>query len=106
VKHVLPIQSVLEIKEYVELWKRMANNYRNPQNEDEITWRWTTNGEYTTKSSYEIHFVGDYNNLRISTIWKAKMEPKCRFFAWTLLHGKILAADNLQRKGKAQRPGV
>ena len=37
VKHVLPIQSVQEIKEYVELWERLAKTYRIPQNEDEIT---------------------------------------------------------------------
>ena len=106
VKLVLPIQSVQEIKEYVELWERLANTYRNPQNEDEITRRWTINGEYTAKSAYRIQFVGDYNKLRISAIWKAKAEPKCRFFAWTLLHGKILTADNLQKEGMAKRPGV
>jgi hypothetical protein len=31
-------------------------------------------------------------------IWKAKAEPKCRFFAWTLLHKKILTANNLMKR--------
>jgi hypothetical protein len=30
---------------------------------------------------------------------KQKTEPKCRFFAWTLLHNKILTSDNLQKWG-------
>ncbi|KAG2563715.1 hypothetical protein PVAP13_8KG317612 [Panicum virgatum] len=25
--------------------------------EDEIIWRWTSDGEYTTKSAYRIHFI-------------------------------------------------
>lgn len=29
-------------------------------------------------------------------IWKAKAEPKCRFFAWTLMHKKILISNNLR----------
>jgi len=31
-------------------------------------------------------------------IWKAKAEPKCRFFAWTLLHKKLLTANNLIKR--------
>jgi hypothetical protein len=30
---------------------------------------------------------------------KAKVEPKCRFFAWTLFHKRILTADNLHKRG-------
>ena len=33
------------------------------------------------------------------TIWKARAEPKCRFFAWTLLHKMILTANNLLKRG-------
>jgi hypothetical protein len=32
-------------------------------------------------------------------IWKAKTEPKCRFFAWTLMHKKVLTANNLMKRG-------
>jgi hypothetical protein len=50
-------------------------------NEDKILWRWTSDGDYTTKSVYKIQFMGDYNKLKMNPIWKSKAEPKCRFFA-------------------------
>ena len=31
-------------------------------------------------------------------IWKAKAEHKCKFFAWTLLHKKILTANHLMKR--------
>lgn len=82
----------------------ISENPQNDQNEDAISWRWTDNGEYTTKSAYRIQFLGDSNKLNISPLWKARAEPKCRFFAWTLMLGKILTADNLQKKGWQNDP--
>jgi hypothetical protein len=67
--------------------------------EDEIKWRWTESGEYTTKSAYCIQFEGSFSKIQIALIWKARTEPKCRFFAWTLLHKKILTANNLMKRG-------
>jgi hypothetical protein len=82
----------------------ISENPQNDQNEDAISWRWTDNGEYTTKSAYRIQFLGDSNKLNISPLWKARAESKCRFFAWTLMLGKILTADNLQKKGWQNDP--
>jgi hypothetical protein len=36
--------------------------------------------------------------MKIDPIWKAKVEPKCCFFVWSLLHNKVLTADNLQKR--------
>jgi hypothetical protein len=46
----------------------------------------------------EIQFEGSFSKLRIMPIWKANAEPKCRFFAWTLMHKKILMANNLTKR--------
>lgn len=37
-------------------------------------------------------------------IWKAQAEPKCHFFAWTLLHKKILTANNLTKRNWPNGP--
>jgi len=37
-------------------------------------------------------------------IWKARAEPKCRFFAWALLHKKILTANNLIKRNWPNDP--
>jgi len=72
--------------------------------EDNIIWRWTKDGEYTSKSAYHIQFEGTYSKLRITPIWRAKAEPKCRFFAWTLLHKKILTTNNLIKRNWPNDP--
>ena len=37
-------------------------------------------------------------------IWKARTEPNYRFFAWTLIHKKILTANNLTKRGWMDDP--
>lgn len=56
--------------------------------------------QYTTSSSYKIQFANNFSKIKICPIWKAIAEPKCRFFAWTLLHKRMLTADNLQKMGR------
>jgi hypothetical protein len=55
--------------------------------------------EYSSSSAYKIQFTTNFCKIKINPIWKAKTEPKWRFFAWTLLHNKILTSDNLQKRG-------
>ena len=81
------------------LWEAIQEVSRELDRADEIRWRWTSNGEYSSKSAYLAQFHGSHAKLKLNPIWKAKAEPKCRFFAWTLLHRKILTANNLQKRG-------
>jgi hypothetical protein len=60
--------------------------------------------EYTTKSAYRIQFTGQTKRQAINPIWKAKSEPKCRKFAWILLHKKFLTANNLEKRGWPHDP--
>ena len=59
----------------------ILNIPRNIENEDEILWRWTSDGDYTAKNVYRVQFMGNYDKLKMNPIWKAKAELKCRFFA-------------------------
>lgn len=68
------------------------------EQEDAISWKWTTTREYTAASAYEAQFLGSYPRFRASAIWQAHTEPKCRFFAWLALLGKASTADNLLKK--------
>ena len=90
VDHVTPITTYQELVEFVALWEAIRGISLDSSREDTIRWRWTEDGEYTIKSAYRI--------------WKAKAEPKCRFFAWTLLHKKILTADNLSKRNWQHDP--
>ena len=71
---------------------------------DSITWRWTTSGKYTVASAYKCQFQGTNAPFSTSKFWGAQAEPKCRFFAWLALHGKLLTADNLAIRGWPHDP--
>jgi hypothetical protein len=104
VARIQRLQTVQELHEYAALWERLQETTLEENSEDTIHWRWIVDGEYTTKSAYNIQFVGSFSNLKLIPIWKAQAEPKCRFFAWTLLHKKILTANHLMKRNWANDP--
>jgi len=94
VAHISPLVTTQEIREYVTLWEAVGQTQLHENMEYSIRWRWTVDGKYTAKSAYNIQFQETFSKLKVLPIWKAKAEPKCKFFAWTLLHKKILTANN------------
>jgi hypothetical protein len=68
------------------------------QQKDEIKWRWSADGMYFVASTYEYQFSGSFAQFPVILVWKALAEPKCKFFGWLALHGKILTADNMIRR--------
>jgi hypothetical protein len=84
-----------EIKEFISLWQGINNTHELNDLDDTILWRWTADGKYSTSSAYKIQFTTNFCKMKICPIWKARTEPKCCFFTWTLLHNRILTADNL-----------
>lgn len=99
IDHIYPPSSQQEINEFIVLWEALAGTTLEAEVEDDITWKWTEDGEYSAKSAYLAQFQGRLSKIRVTPIWKAHAEGKCRFFAWTLLHKKILTANNLQKRG-------
>jgi hypothetical protein len=104
INFILPLQNSQEIMEYVTLWEQVSMVQLQEDIEDSIRWRWTPDGEYTTRSAYLIQFEGSYSKLKLTPIWKAQAEPKCHFFPWTLLHKKILTANNLMKRNWPNDP--
>jgi hypothetical protein len=98
ISHIMPLSTEIEIQEYVLVLEAVQQIHLDATREDTVVWRWTADGEYTAQSAYLIQFEGTFCKLRITPIWKAKAAPKCRFFAWTLLHKKILTANNLMKR--------
>ena len=76
-----------EMAEFVLLWERVQEVTFSDQ-ADTITWKWSANGLYSSKSAYGIQFVGSYCTFNSKAIWKAKAEGKHRFFGWLLLQQK------------------
>ena len=92
------MSTATEISEFIFLWE-VVQGVHFSDVPDLITWKWTANGLYSSKSAYEVQFSGSYCTFNAQAIWKAKTEGKHRFFTWLLVQGKIQTADNLIMKG-------
>jgi len=50
------------------LWEAVDQIQLDENREDNIYWRWTADGEYTTKSAYSIQFQGIFSKLKLMLI--------------------------------------
>ena len=94
-KITLPVH----IEEFASLQIRIQDAHLQQGVRDSITWRWTPDGVYSTRSAYRIQFQGSFRFFRANIIWKAQVENKYKIFAWILVQDKILMAQNLQKRG-------
>ncbi|KAF8720701.1 hypothetical protein HU200_023603 [Digitaria exilis] len=85
----------------VWLGNRLLEVQLNEQ-EGTICWRWTTDGNYTSRPAYQALFAGSYGMFDSTTIWKGKVEGKHRFFAWLLVQWLTWRIGGMHRP-KARR---
>ena len=88
------MQTVEEMANFVKLWDLVQEVQLNNE-PDSITWKWTSDGNYTAKSAYNVQFLGSYSHFNGESIWKAESEGKHKFFAWLMVQCKLLTADKL-----------
>ena len=88
-----------QLQEFIGLWIRLQGVQLQSDVQDTITWKWTADGVYSTRSAYLIQFRGSHRKFKHELIWKAQAENKCKVHAWILMHNKVLTADNLQERG-------
>jgi hypothetical protein len=91
VRSLLHMANDEELRQFTEVWTML------PEQEDGITWRFESSGQYTATSSYNVQFIGAYPDHNRNKIWKLKVEPKCRFFIWLLLQWKLPTADCIKK---------
>ena len=77
------MSTVEQMASFIRLWD-LVQQVQLMDELDHITWRWTSDGFYTSKSAYNIQFAGSYNTFDGATIWKPHAEGKHKFFAWLL----------------------
>lgn len=64
-----------------EQWADLRNrvlNHRHSEGPDEIVWKWTKNGKYSVKSTYD-HLTRDDAGEPYNRIWKAKIPYKVKY---------------------------
>jgi hypothetical protein len=55
-------------------------------------------GKYSVSSTYDCQFIGSIIQFPATSIWQAASKPKCRFFAWLVMHDRVPTANNLLKK--------
>ncbi|KAJ1263036.1 hypothetical protein BS78_09G153900 [Paspalum vaginatum] len=93
-----------QIEEFVSLWIRLQHTHLQVDVVDSITWKWTPDRIYSTSSAYRAQFLGSYRRHKVSHIWKARAENKCKLFTWILIQNKLLTDDNLARRAGHTKP--
>ncbi|KAI5011998.1 hypothetical protein ZWY2020_024132 [Hordeum vulgare] len=66
---------------------------------DSITWKLTSDGKYSARSTYLLQFEGMIKYNLHTSIWRAWAPPKCKIFLWTAMQRKILTTDVLLMRG-------
>jgi hypothetical protein len=83
-----------QIAEFIHPWGLLQDIQLNGE-PDNISWRWTTNGIYSSKSAYRIQFAGTFCRFNANAIWSASAEGKHKLFLWLFVQNRILTTDCL-----------
>jgi hypothetical protein len=97
------MNSEIALRQYVELWTQLSQVQLGDA-EDSIVWRFTPDGKYSASSAYKIQFTGSTADIRWATIWKAKVEQKCRIFMWLMLQNRLPTVDRIIKWGGQADP--
>jgi hypothetical protein len=66
---------------------------------DEIIWVFGNKNHYTTKSAYQLQFLGAVGTDFKKTIWRGWAPARCKFFIWSLMLDSVPTADKLLQRG-------
>lgn len=66
--------------------------------QDELSWRWSSSGDYTARSLYQVLSGGGKIRWAFTSTWKYRVPPTVKAFILMLLQGKILTRDVLHRR--------
>jgi hypothetical protein len=64
------------IAQFVEIWSITNNVHLEEDVEDDIVWKFTSNGQYSAASAYELQFHGLVYSKMDTIVWKAWAPPR------------------------------
>ena len=87
------------IVEFVDLWAHLDQFELSPEIDDDISWKFEANGEYSTASTYRVQFLGSMTTTMNKTIWKVWAPSKVKLSSWLAIQNRIWTADRLEKRG-------
>ena len=77
------------IQEFATLWEKLEGVILDHDTQDTITWKLKESGTYSTSSAYSLQFEGRTSTPLLKTVWKVWATPKCKLFAWLIIHNRV-----------------
>ncbi|KAJ3688152.1 hypothetical protein LUZ61_017316 [Rhynchospora tenuis] len=74
-------------------------NFSTTNSDDNVIWRWTQNGLFSSSSAYHVLSNTGVRSWFYPFLWKIKAPPKVKIFLWLLLRDRLLTQQNLLLKG-------
>jgi len=75
------------IIDYLLVWEiiRQNNHTLSLNVPDRFTWKWTSDGQFTTASAYNAFFMGQHALPGAKVLKKTRAPGHCKFFLWLVL---------------------
>jgi hypothetical protein len=93
------VLTVLTILQYLEAHQCIDPIQLSAGEPDRFIWRWTSSGQFSSKSAYTTMFVGESAILGSKELWRTRTPNKCMFFIWLSILGRCWTSDRLFRHG-------
>jgi hypothetical protein len=94
------INTAVVLRQFVDLWSKLRH-INLTQSTDTIKWNFNISAQY---SAYQVQFQGSIAETVWETIWKAKVETKCKIFLWLLLQRRLPTTDRIIQRGNSSNP--
>ncbi|WVZ84849.1 LOW QUALITY PROTEIN: hypothetical protein U9M48_031834, partial [Paspalum notatum var. saurae] len=96
IKGALTVQVLIE---YLHIWELLEEVIIQPDTPDNLVWRLSSSGCYSSKSAYEAMFIGTIKFSPWKRVWKAWAPGKCKFFMWLALNNRCWTSGRLAKRG-------
>jgi hypothetical protein len=87
------------LTEFVQLWALVQRVHLEEGVDDDISWKLTSNGQYSMASAYKLQFFGLVESSLYKIVWKAWATPKAKNHGWLALQNRLWTADRLRKRG-------
>jgi hypothetical protein len=90
--------SIAAVVQYLKLW-HAVRDINVGDGADSFTWKWTANGQFSSRTAYRAFFFGRTALPGAAEVWHSFAPFKEQFHAWLALRKRCWTADRLARRG-------
>lgn len=94
--------TIIIAAEYLDLWEATSDIILG-NHQDKMIWRWTPDGQYTSKSAYMMMHTGSIRFRGHSMIWKTWAPLRVKIFLWLAFRRRHWTNDRRSRHGLEAR---